>query len=105
MTKNIIAIPMGDPAGIGPEITVKALSKKEIYDNCAPLVIGNRSVIENAVKFTHTNLKINEINKPSEGIYERGTIDLMHFDNIDVYSLEIGKVQAQAGKAAFEYIK
>lgn len=102
---NVIAIPMGDPAGIGPEITVLALSKKEIYAQCSPLVIGNAAVMKNAMKFTDTYLELNEISSPAEGKYTHGTIDIISLDNIDVSNLKIGEVQAQAGQAAFEYIK
>lgn len=103
--KTIIAIPMGDPAGIGPEITVKALDKSEIYELCSPLVIGHSEVLKNAMKFTNTLLEINEINDPAEGKYEYGTIDVISLDNLDVNQLEMGTVQAQCGKAAYEYIE
>ncbi|MBB6454587.1 4-hydroxythreonine-4-phosphate dehydrogenase [Salirhabdus euzebyi] len=105
MGNKIIAIPMGDPAGIGPEIAVKALSKKEIYDQCSPLLIGHKTVIENAMSITKTKLKINEISDPAEGKYEWGTVDIISLDNLDISSLKFGEVQAQAGKAAFEYIE
>jgi 4-phospho-D-threonate 3-dehydrogenase / 4-phospho-D-erythronate 3-dehydrogenase len=104
-TKNIIAIPMGDPAGIGPEITVKALTKPEIYEVCSPLVIGHTQVLENAMKMTNVNIEIHEITDPSEGKYEYGTIDVISLNNLDVETLELGKVQAQCGKAAYEYIE
>jgi 4-phospho-D-threonate 3-dehydrogenase / 4-phospho-D-erythronate 3-dehydrogenase len=104
-TKNIIAIPMGDPAGIGPETTVKALNKPEIYEVCSPLVIGHTQVLENAMKMTNVNLEIHEITDPSEGKYEYGTIDVISLNNLDVETLELGKVQAQCGKAAYEYIE
>ncbi|SFB01568.1 4-hydroxythreonine-4-phosphate dehydrogenase [Lentibacillus halodurans] len=102
---NIIAIPMGDPAGIGPEITVKALNYREIYEQCAPLVVGNIEVLENAMKFTGITLKINEVSNPNEGKYEFGTIDIISFSNLDTYDLKMGEVQAQAGAAAFEFIQ
>ncbi|BDG47818.1 4-hydroxythreonine-4-phosphate dehydrogenase PdxA [Parageobacillus sp. KH3-4] len=104
-TKHIIAIPMGDAAGIGPEITVKALNNPEIYEVCSPLVIGHAKVLEIAMDFSGISLKVNEINEPSDGKYEYGTIDVISLDNLDVESLEIGKVQAQCGKAAYEYIE
>lgn len=104
-TTNIIAIPMGDPAGIGPEITVKALNKQEIYDVCSPLVIGHAEVLKNALKMTNTNLNIRSINEPSEGLYEYRTIDVISLDNLDMSSLEIGSIQAQCGRAAYEYIE
>lgn len=105
MDKKVIAIPMGDPAGVGPEITVKALNNKEIYTVCAPLVIGHTEVLKNAMKFTNVNLSINEIRDPSEGKYEYGTIDVISLNNLDVDSLELGVVQSQCGQAAYEYIE
>ncbi|WP_144460818.1 4-hydroxythreonine-4-phosphate dehydrogenase PdxA [Siminovitchia fortis] len=100
-----IAVPMGDPAGIGPEITVKALDKAEIYDMCKPVVVGNTEVIKKALAVTNTKLDIHEISKPSEGKYEHGSIDIIHFDNLNMDTLEWGTVQAQCGRAAFDFIK
>lgn len=104
-TREIIAIPIGDPAGIGPEITVKSLMNEEIYKVCKPLTIGDAGVIAKAIEIVGGNLKINEINSPEEGKYEYGTIDLINLNNIDMSKLEYGQVSAQCGQAAFEYIK
>lgn len=104
MSKPIIAIPLGDPAGVGPEIVVKALRNKEIYDVCKPIVIGDYGVLEKALKITNTSLKLNAISSASEGKYTLGTIDFINLNNIDISSLEYGKVQAQCGKAAFDYL-
>lgn len=103
--KPIIGIPLGDPAGIGPEIVVKALNNKEIYEICKPLVVGDKNTIEQAMKFCNLSLNLNIVNQPEEGIYEHGTLDLIDLKNVDINSLQIGKVQRMAGKAAFEYIK
>ncbi|SFE88112.1 4-hydroxythreonine-4-phosphate dehydrogenase [Bacillus sp. OV194] len=103
--KPIIAIPMGDPAGIGPEISVKALAKKEIYDLCRPVLIGTASVVEQAMTFAGVSLELNPINDPAEGKYEFGTIDIVNLENIDISQLKIGKVQAMCGQAAFDYIE
>ena len=48
--KPIVAITMGDPFGNGPEITVKALAKPELYDTCRPLVVGDASCMEYAIQ-------------------------------------------------------
>lgn len=108
MTLNnrpLIAITIGDPAGIGPEITVKSLKNKEIYDVCRPLVIGNRGVLRQAMKVTGTNLSIHEVSQPGAGKYEHGTMDLMTLDNIKMSELKMGEVQAMCGKASYEYIE
>lgn len=104
MNKPYIGIPMGDPAGVGPEITVKALAHKEIYDLCNPVVVGNKDVMENAIRICQVDLKLNIIDKVEDGLYQSGTIDLINLDNVDYSKMEYGKVQAECGQAAYEYI-
>ncbi|WP_342472956.1 4-hydroxythreonine-4-phosphate dehydrogenase PdxA [Metasolibacillus sp. FSL H7-0170] len=103
--RAIIGIPMGDPAGIGPEITMKSLTKADIYDVCKPLVIGDTAVLKKAIAIVGANLQINEVNKPSEGKYELGTVDVINLNNINIDELQYGEVSAQGGQGAFEYIK
>ncbi|MGI6668841.1 MAG: 4-hydroxythreonine-4-phosphate dehydrogenase PdxA [Acetivibrionales bacterium] len=105
MNRPIIAIPMGDPAGIGPEIVSKALASDELYSVCRPLVIGDGSVMRQAMKFCGLSLDINIAGNAGEGIYKPGTLDLVDMENVDIKTLRIGEVQAQGGKAAFEYIR
>lgn len=104
-TREIIAIPMGDAAGIGPEITVKSLAKNEIYDLCKPLVVGDANIIRKAIEVTETGLQVNVVNSPAEGKYEFGTIDMIDLANIDMTAFEPGVVSANNGQASFEYIK
>ena len=105
MQKPIIAMPMGDPAGVGPEIIVKSLNLPEIYETCRPLVIGDVSVLEQAMTFCGIKLGIHRVENPQDGKYEFGMIDVIDLNNVDVKELQIGKVQALSGRAAFEYIK
>ena len=103
--KPFIAIPIGDVAGVGPEITVKSLAKKEVFDAARAVVVGDKKIMEKAIKVCGADLKINVINEPEEGVYEENILNLIDLDNIDMSSFEYGKVQAMCGKAAFEYIK
>ncbi|EJP6472405.1 4-hydroxythreonine-4-phosphate dehydrogenase PdxA [Clostridium sporogenes] len=103
--KPVIGIPIGDPAGIGPEIAVKSLTEAEVYEKCNPILIGDEKVIKQAMRFCSVNLNINSIKKAEEGKFTLGTIDLVDLNNIDIDELKIGKIQGTAGKAAFEYIK
>ena len=100
----IIAITMGDPAGIGAEIIVKALSKKELYKKSRPVVIGSRCVMEDALKFVPSNLKLNVIKNTEEIKGEFGTIDLIDLDNIKLDEFNYKKVSAKAGQASLDYI-
>ena len=104
--KKIIGITMGDPAGIGPEIAIKALNKVALYDRCKPLLIGDKSVLNHYLeKHPDLNLTVNVVNKPSEGKYTFGTIDLVDLGIVDMQDLPIGEVSKVGGNAAFQYVK
>ena len=61
-SKPIIAITMGDPASIGPEISAKVLAEKETYEMCRPLLVGDAGIMEKALKTTGLeNLKIRAV--------------------------------------------
>ncbi|KEH87379.1 4-hydroxythreonine-4-phosphate dehydrogenase [Clostridium novyi A str. BKT29909] len=105
MIRPLIAVPIGDPAGIGPEIVVKALNDRDVYEKCRPVLIGDKDVIKQAIGFCDLKLNINTITDAKDGKYESGTLDLIDLNNVNISELEIGKVQALGGKAAFEYIK
>ena len=105
MNRPIIGIPLGDPAGVGPEIVVKSLNSDEIYQVSKPVVVGDKSTIQQAMKFCHIKLDINVIEDPKDGLYTKGTIDLIDLNNIDIKTFKIGQVQAEGGRAAFDYIK
>ncbi len=102
--RPIIAITMGDPAGIGAEIIVKALEKKEIYKRSKPLVIGSKDVIEDALRFIPSNLKLNVVKDTKETKGEFGIIDLLDLKNIKLNEFNYGEVSAKAGKASLDYI-
>lgn len=103
--RPILGITMGDPAGVGPEITVKALGHREIYDICRPVVLGDAGVMQKAAEVTGLPLKIGAISDVKEALFDFGTIDLMDLKNVDMDRLEYGKVSAMAGNAAFEAVK
>ncbi|MGW8120081.1 4-hydroxythreonine-4-phosphate dehydrogenase PdxA [Staphylococcus xylosus] len=103
--RQIIAIPMGDAAGIGPEIAVKSLTNKDIYDVCKPVILGDLDVIRKAVNITNSDVEINNIDDPENGIYKIGTIDVIDLNNIDADNLVYGEVSKKCGEAAYEYIK
>lgn len=103
--KTKIAIPMGDPAGVGPEIVVKTAVSKEILDLCDLVVIGDKKVLEKATEICQVDLKIHTIKNVEEGKYEKGILNVIDLENVDMSTLEYGQIQGMCGKAAFEYIK
>ena len=102
--RKAIGITMGDPAGVGAEITVKALAKKEVYEKCIPVVVGDRACMEDAIRFCGSALKLNIIGHPSEAKGEYGTIDLINLGFFDNQTWEYKKPAAACGNASFQYI-
>ncbi len=100
-----IGISMGDPAGIGPEICIKALSRKDVYERCNPLIVGSAAVIQLAAKALNSNLKINSIQSVKDAKFEYGTVDVLDLKNVIIDQLQPGVVSAMAGNAAFEAVK
>ena len=88
--KPLLAITMGDAAGIGPEIIAKALSLDEVYGICHPFVIGDASSMEMGVKVAGLSLRINRITSPEDGLFRWGVIDVLSLDNIDTTRLIMG---------------
>jgi 4-hydroxythreonine-4-phosphate dehydrogenase len=104
--KPIVGITMGDPAGIGPEITVRALGRSKLYDTCRPLVIGDVSVMEQALQIPGIpQMKIHAVASVNEACFTYGVIDVLDMGLIDMATFEKGKISSQAGNAAFHYVK
>lgn len=103
--KPIIGISMGDPAGIGPEICIKALSNAHVYERCQPIVVGDAAVMQQAVELLNSTLRINAIQAVKDARFEFGTVDVYDLKNVDASELKPGVVSAMAGNAAFEAVK
>jgi 4-phospho-D-threonate 3-dehydrogenase / 4-phospho-D-erythronate 3-dehydrogenase len=94
---------MGDPAGVGPEIVAAAVGLGGLYEVSRPLVIGDRGVLERAARSMGVQASVNVVQRPTDGRYEQGVIDLLDLGNVPV-DMQTGKVQGAAGRAAFGYI-
>ena len=103
--KPILAITMGDPAGIGPEIVVRALSHESTYQKCRPIVTGDANVMRKTVSLLGLDLQVNAVDEVKAAKFEYGTIDVYDLKCVDADSFEFGKVAAQCGNAAFVSIR
>ena len=103
----IVGITMGDPAGNGPEITVKALANADLYTRCRPLVVGDAKMLEQATHFVgHPELTIHRCATVGDALFTPGTIDVLHLDLIeDLAMFQLGKVSVEGGNAAFQCVK
>jgi 4-phospho-D-threonate 3-dehydrogenase / 4-phospho-D-erythronate 3-dehydrogenase len=101
----IIGITMGDPASIGPEIAIKALLKKEIYEICRPLVVGDAKVLQQIIDLLKLDAGINIVKDVKEAEFQFGVIDVFDLQNVELDKLKFGEISAMAGNAAFEAVK
>ena len=99
-----IGITMGDPAGIGPEIIVKALAHNEVYESARPLVIGDVSRLKAAAKIANSPVEIHPVTDSALGRYQPRQIDCIDLKAIPD-DLPFGRVSRIAGEAAFRYIE
>ncbi|MEO6733745.1 MAG: 4-hydroxythreonine-4-phosphate dehydrogenase PdxA [Ferruginibacter sp.] len=101
----ILAITMGDPASIGPEIAVKALLEKKIYQICRPLLVGDAKVFNQIIHLLQLNAAVNAIDKVADAKFLYGTIDVYDLKNVDIDQLVFGQISAMSGEASFHAIK
>lgn len=104
MQKPYIGVPIGDPAGIGPEITVKSVAREDTNSYANVVVFGDKKIIENAIKICDLDLKVKVIENVEDGVYDKTTLNLIDLDNIDMDKFEFGKVSGMCGKASYEYV-
>ena len=108
MEKPIIAITMGDPSGVGPEVILKALSQPKVRDRCLPVVVGDVGVLVKTLEDTGDTTcvrkvePLSQIEKISESQAEIPVLDLK---NVDLAHFTYGTVKPEYGKAAGQYIE
>jgi 4-phospho-D-threonate 3-dehydrogenase / 4-phospho-D-erythronate 3-dehydrogenase len=98
-----LALTLGDPAGIGPEIMAKALAEGSAYDALVPVVVGDHGVLAQVVEGAGLDLEIRRVDAPGDARGERGVVDLLDLDNMG--EVRFGEIDAAHGRAALEWIE
>ena len=98
-----IAITMGDAAGVGPEIIVKALAHADLYDRCRPLVIGDARRLETAARLCGLSLSVQGVKGVADTEFTSGRIDCIDVGGIPE-DLPFGRLSAVAGDVAYRCI-
>jgi 4-hydroxythreonine-4-phosphate dehydrogenase len=104
MMLPVIAITMGDPAGIGPEIIMKALASAEVRARCRPLVIGDAGRLRTAGKIVDSRLHVESLVDARQASYGHGDVECIDLGLVPA-DLPFGQVSPVAGEAAFRYIE
>lgn len=105
MTKKpVIALTLGDPAGIGPEIVTDTMLCEAIHEVCRPFVIGSIAILKKAAAVRGVSPSYRKIDDPAEARYEYGTLDVLETGDYDTDSIRWGEVQALAGQMCYDWI-
>jgi len=106
--RPIVAITMGDPAGVGPEITAKALAQEAVQQCCRPLLIGDLEVMRRAMELVGNPLPLHPVADVQQALFsEPGSgpgVDLLDLNNVEWSRLRPGVLSGGAGRAAVEYV-
>ncbi|HSL00511.1 MAG TPA: 4-hydroxythreonine-4-phosphate dehydrogenase PdxA [Rubrobacteraceae bacterium] len=104
MEAPLIAVTMGDPAGIGPEIVVKTCADPEFRLGARAFVVGDPAIMERAVRLLGSRLQVNPISGPEEAAFEPDAVDVLAVGELPE-DLPFGELDARAGDAAFRYVE
>jgi 4-hydroxythreonine-4-phosphate dehydrogenase len=101
-----IAVTMGDPAGVGPEICLRLLANTEMASECTPVIFGDAGVLRRVAEKIGAPLAAPILSKTdwartSKDVIKPSVLDLQC---IDAASITPGKVSAACGEAAFRYV-
>ncbi len=102
--KPLIAVTMGDPAGIGPEIIVGAWTETVVHEWCRPVVVGHPEIIRRAVELWQTGLQVVEIDSPEQAQPSPDVIPCIACGSADVLAVPPGTLDARAGQAAYDAV-
>jgi 4-hydroxythreonine-4-phosphate dehydrogenase len=104
MTQPLIAVTMGDPAGIGPEIIARAFGEEDFREENRAVVVGDAGLLERAARLLDLALRVNVVEEPEDARFEPGTIDVISETELPE-DLPFGELDARAGDAAFRYVE
>jgi 4-phospho-D-threonate 3-dehydrogenase / 4-phospho-D-erythronate 3-dehydrogenase len=103
-SKPLIAVTLGDPAGIGPEIIVGAWSETVVHEWCRPLVVGQPEILRRAVRLWQTGVEVMEIESPEQAEPSPDVIPCIACGSPDAIDVPPGALDARAGQAAYDAV-
>lgn len=103
--KPILAVTMGDPAGVGAEIIAKALASENVFRRAQPFVVGSRDCLEQAKLQTASNIRFETIESIDSLRQAPGVVQVLEAEPFDAAGLTMGQVDADCGRAAVRYFE
>lgn len=106
MPQNVIAVTMGDPAGVGPEIALKGMTEEAVWRQGIPLLVGDLSVLKAVRDRLSLKMELCPVKEGEAVAGDRDNLPVLDLGMIpDVSELPVGKISPLAGKASVEYIR
>jgi len=105
MRPPVLGVTMGDPAGVGPEIIVRAAAEPEVQRTSRPVVIGSAATLGEALALVGSPLRLHGVTRVAECRWEPGTLEVLDLANVDMGTLPRARVSPAAGRAAYAYIE
>jgi 4-hydroxythreonine-4-phosphate dehydrogenase len=105
--RPLLAITMGDPAGVGPEILLAALATPAMHERCRALVVGDARILERAARFLGAAgpaLRFEVVRTPTDARFLDGHITVLDLANAPPDDCPVGQVSAASGRASVEYV-
>ncbi|KEQ12379.1 4-hydroxythreonine-4-phosphate dehydrogenase [Endozoicomonas montiporae] len=103
--KPVVCVPMGDPAGIGPEITVQSVTESDVLDGCRIIVTGTEACLKRAAEICQTQLSFNLCRQVTDMTDEALTLNLLPVHCPSLHDTTFGTVSRSAGETAYQCIK
>jgi 4-hydroxythreonine-4-phosphate dehydrogenase len=106
--KPLLAVTMGDPAGIGPEVIVGAWGDPRVHDNARLLAVGHPKILRRAARLIHSHASVAEITDPAAldaSTFGPTAIPCLRAGSDEVLDARAGVVDARAGEAAFQAVQ
>ncbi len=100
----VLAITMGDPAGIGPEIAAKVFAMPELYQQCRPILTGNSQIMRSVLPIARVELIVNPVQNVQDAVFQYGTMDLLDLPVENPEKIEFGRISVSAGDIAFRSV-
>lgn len=99
-----IALTLGDVAGIGPEVIARAVQSNQLRQSCRPVIIGHAGVVRRAMTLAGSTFDLVDVGSLAEVDWNSGSIPCWNPSQADILSVPGGRIDARAGRAAYDYL-
>ncbi|MEM1515272.1 MAG: 4-hydroxythreonine-4-phosphate dehydrogenase PdxA [Candidatus Bathyarchaeia archaeon] len=105
LARPVVGVSIGDPAGIGPEISIRALLDESIFNECRPILIGDLSILREVNERLGLKADLEVIDEPRDARDIRGKIEVIDVKSLTIKDITVGAASAASGRASIQYIE